>query len=312
MNGIDQLIRALESAGAESEPLQDPRTAHVLADGRRLLGSRSIPGVDIAASETGDEISVRIAIAERAAVRNPIHLCVGMLETGGTQKVRLEIDVGTGAEAEFLAHCLFPNVETALHQMNAAITLGEGSSVKLYEEHYHGRSGGMKVLPTARVTVGPGARYCADFVLVKGRVGRLEIDNAVEIHPGGAGELRTRVFGHETDYIRLHDEVSLIGEGARGLVKSRVALEGSSTAEILGIIDGRARDARGHMDCWEIVRDHAKAESTPIVRVSHPEAKVTHEAAIGSIDRDQLETLMARGLKPEQAIDTVVRGMLAG
>lgn len=48
----------------------------------------------------------------------------------------------------------------------------------------------------------------------------------------------------------------------------------------------------------------------PIVRVFHPEAKVTHEAAIGSVDKKELETLMARGLTPEQAVEMIVSGIL--
>jgi hypothetical protein len=47
------------------------------------------------------------------------------------------------------------------------------------------------------------------------------------------------------------------------------------------------------------------------VRVSDPRAQVTHEAAIGTVNRKELETLMARGLDEEAAVDTIVRGMLA-
>ena len=37
---------------------------------------------------------------------------------------------------------------------------------------------------------------------------------------------------------------------------------------------------------------------------------VTHEAAIGSVDKEELETLMARGLTPEQAVEMIVSGIL--
>jgi hypothetical protein len=37
---------------------------------------------------------------------------------------------------------------------------------------------------------------------------------------------------------------------------------------------------------------------------------VTHEAAIGRVDKKQVETLMARGLEEEKAIDLVISGML--
>jgi hypothetical protein len=69
--------------------------------------------------------------------------------------------------------------------------------------------------------------------------------------------------------------------------------------------------ARGHVDCLEIVTDQALAQAIPIVRVTHPLAKVTHEAAIGNIDQKQLETLMAHGLTPEQAVELVFSGMLS-
>jgi Fe-S cluster assembly scaffold protein SufB len=37
---------------------------------------------------------------------------------------------------------------------------------------------------------------------------------------------------------------------------------------------------------------------------------LTHEAAIRSVDKKQVETLMARGLTEEKAVDVVVKGML--
>jgi Fe-S cluster assembly scaffold protein SufB len=62
---------------------------------------------------------------------------------------------------------------------------------------------------------------------------------------------------------------------------------------------------------YKIVKDRAVANAVPIVNVSHPEAKVTHQAAIGSIDRRQLETLMAHGLDSEEAVRLVVDGILS-
>jgi Fe-S cluster assembly scaffold protein SufB len=64
------------------------------------------------------------------------------------------------------------------------------------------------------------------------------------------------------------------------------------------------------MDCMEIVKDRARAQSIPIVKVSHPLAKITHEAAIGTVDKKQMETLMAHGLSPEKAVDVIVSSML--
>ena len=75
--------------------------------------------------------------------------------------------------------------------------------------------------------------------------------------------------------------------------------------------EGRAAGSRGHVDCMEIVKDRAVASAVPIVQVTHPDAKVTHEAAIGSIDRRQLETLMAHGLDSQEAVRLIVDGILS-
>lgn len=123
-------------------------------------------------------------------------------------------------------------------------------------------------------------------------------------------ELVARVFGHANDEIKIREKVVLAGKNARGLVKARVAIEDEAIAEIIGITEGNAEGARGHVDCMEIVKDRAVARAMPMMQVTHPLAKVTHEAAIGSVDKRQMETLMAHGLTPEEAVDVIVKGIL--
>lgn len=189
--------------------------------------------------------------------------------------------------------------------MTATVNIGTGAELTYNEVHYHGLSGGIEVIPRAQVMVGKRARYHADFSLVQGRVGKLDIDYTVSV-----AELTSKVYGRASDVIRIREVVSLDGPRARGLVKSRVAVDDEASAEIVGVTYGNAADVRGHVDCLEIVRGHAKASAVPEVHVTHPLAKVTHEAAIGSVDQKQLETLMARGLAPDEAVDRIILGML--
>jgi Fe-S cluster assembly scaffold protein SufB len=166
------------------------------------------------------------------------------------------------------------------------------------------------VTPRASIRLGPRARYLADFSLVQEQVGRLDIDYEVDVGAEAVAELTSKVYGHGKDHIRIREAVRLNGERAHGLIRSRIAADGDSRAEVLGITEGNAAYARGHVDCLEIVRERARVSALPEVRVTHPLAKVTHEAAIGSVDHRQLETLMSRGIAPEEAVDIIVRGML--
>ena len=110
--------------------------------------------------------------------------------------------------------------------------------------------------------------------------------------------------------ISLKETVMLRGERPRGLITTRLVLEDEAHADITGITEAHPRGARGHVDCRKVVQGQAHASAIPIVRVFHSEAKVTHEAAIGSVGKNELKTLMARGLTPEQAVELIVSGIL--
>jgi Fe-S cluster assembly scaffold protein SufB len=168
----------------------------------------------------------------------------------------------------------------------------------------------MDVRPQLDVRLAPGARYFSDFSLTRGTVGRLRIGQRVTVNDDAIAEVTVRLSGRGVDEIRIRDELLLAGRASRGLVKTRIALCDDARAEVVGITCGRAEGARGHMDCLELVRDRAVGRAEPIVEVSHPLAKVTHEAAIGTVDQHQLETLMAHGLAPDEAIDLIVTGIL--
>lgn len=296
--------------GAEPSILDDTRIAHVVGHGHRILSHRTVPGVHVDLEERPDAIAGKMIIEAGAQIAQPIHMCFGLAHEAGVQQIKLDVEVMEGARAHVLAHCLFPYARAAEHRMQAAMAIGPRASLTYTEGHYHGPHGGMQVLPHATIRVGRGARYFSDFSLLSGSVGSLDIDYLVEVEEDGLAELSAKIFGHKIDRINLNEAVMLRGERSRSLIKTRVVLDDEACAEITGITEAHASGARGHVDCMEIVQGHARASAIPIVRVFHPDAKVTHEAAIGSVDKKELETLMARGLAPEQAVELIVSGIL--
>ena len=310
MDALEQLMHSLNAIGGDEAVLADSATAHLVADGRTILSRRAVEGVEMEARETAGGISASVRVRQGVRLTNPVHLCFGVLHEKGEQRIQMEVRLEKNAAASFLAHCLFPGAHKVLHAMDATVVVEEGAAMHYAETHFHGPYGGVEAIPRAVVSVGRNGRYLSEFTLTTGRVGRLAIDYAVTAEAQAVTELTARVFGHGDDAIRITEKVVLAGEHSRGLIKTRVALEGRATAEITGITEGNAAGARGHVDCLEIVRDQAVASAIPMVRVTNPLAKVTHEAAIGSVDKRQLETLMLHGLSPEEAVEVIVRGML--
>ena len=142
-------------------------------------------------------------------------------------------------------------------------------------------------------------------------MGKLDFDYEIFSGAGSVAELIAKVYGKRNDIIKMAEKVNLNGSSARSLIKTRIVLRDRAKAEVIGETYGNAPHARGHVDCIELVNGtEAVAKAIPIVSVTNEKAKVTHEAAIGSIDRRQVETLIARGLDENEAVDVIVKGLL--
>ncbi len=311
MSEIDELMRAFGEAGGERGVLDDAGTAHLAAAGRKILSMRAVEGLVVEARETMRGVSATVTVKAGVRIPKPVHMCFGVLHKKGIQKIKMDVRLEPGSSAHFIAHCVFPKAEKVRHIMDAVVRIGDGAEMRYSETHFHGLYGGIEVVPRAEVKVGKNGKYFTDFTLTSGRVGKLAIDYTVEADENAVTELVARVFGHAVDDIKIKDTVLLTGRNARSMIKTRVAIEDEANAEVTGITKGNAAGARGHVDCMEIVKDKAVAKAVPIVQVNDPLAKVTHEAAIGSVDKRQLETLMAHGLTPEEAVDMIVKGILA-
>lgn len=304
------MLKAYQQAGGDPQSLQMPEVATLVVSANQVLAAHEIPGVCFQAEPLEDGVNARIIVEPGARIERPVHLCFGLLPAEGLQRIVADYEIGEEAQVEFLAHCSFPNAVQVRHLMQARIHVGKNASLTYREEHYHGTEGGAEVRPQAEVEVDAGGKFITTFALVRGRVGLLDLDYQVDAHAGALVEMITKAYGSGEDQVTVKEVVRLIGDGARGLTKTRVAVRQHACSRIFTTMEGSAPGARGHMDCTEIVRDQAEASNTPLVIVRNDQAQVTHEAAIGTVNRKELETLLARGLDEDQAVDLIIRGMI--
>jgi Fe-S cluster assembly scaffold protein SufB len=304
------ILNAFQQAGGDPSKLATPRTAMLVISGNRVLAFSEVPGVHFESQELPNGVRARIVVDPEVKLAKPVHLCFGMLPAEGLQEIIADYEIGAGAQAEFLAHCTFPNALRLKHIMDARIHVGAGAKLTYREAHYHGPHGGIEVMPKAVVTVEAGGQFVTSFSLVHGRVGKLELDYDVIVLDRGVAELTTKAYGLAKDHVIVKESLHLDGEGARGLTKTRIAVRDQAISEVLTTAEGNAPLARGHMDCTEVVRGQATARNIPTVVVRNDRAHVTHEAAIGTVNHKELEALMARGLSEDDAVDVIIRGML--
>ncbi|MBI3948765.1 MAG: SufD family Fe-S cluster assembly protein [Armatimonadetes bacterium] len=309
----DRLIETLYSSiGVNPHSLRgDPSIARVEVHHNRVLGLHLVPGLLVDASESHDGIEATIRVTQGASVEKPVQVCFGMIPETGLQRIGLAIEIEENARVAILAHCTFPFAREVRHEMEATINIAPGAHYAYLERHVHGPGGGVTVLPRTRVRVLEGSHYRTDFELLRGRVGAIDIDLEATCEARSVMDVQARINATGEDRVRIREVGHLAGEYATGALVTHIAVRDHSRAEVLNTLTATAAYARGHVDCKEIVQGEAIARAVPVVEVRHPKAHVTHEAAIGSVDSRQLETLMSRGLTEDEAADLIIQGLLS-
>ena len=306
-----EIVEAYGKVGGSKQALESREVASLVVHENRVLRANQAEGISVKWEQQENGVGVELTVEEGKKIAHPVHLCFGILPQEGLQEISLKVNVQDGGEASIIAHCIFPNAVNITHKMDANIKIGNKAKFNYHETHYHGDFGGIKVIPKAKVEVGEKGIYHNTFSLIEGCVGTLDFNYEVFCGEKSITELVAKVYGKKEDDIKISEKVNLNGREARSLIKSRLVLRDRAKAEVIGETYGNAPLARGHVDCTEIVDgEEAIAKAIPIVLVSNKEAKVTHEAAIGSIDKKQMQTLMARGLDEEEAVKVIVTGIL--
>ncbi len=306
-----QIVDVYEKAGGVEADLKDTATASLVINEDKVLGKVQVPGLKINTEQIEDGVDVTITVEEGVEVKNPVHLCFGILPQEGRQVLKQKFVVKKGAKVKFISHCLFPNAVKLEHIMNSEMVLEEGAEVSYVEEHFHADEGSIFVKPFLRAELKEEAKLFDEFKIVKGKVGLVELDYEVKQGKDSVCDLMTKIYAKKDDEIKVREALFLNGEAASGTAKSRIVLKDESRAIVLSEVVGNAANTRGHVDCNEVIEgDKALAEAIPKIKVNHPDAKVTHEAAIGRINKKELETLMSRGLSKDEATDFIVKGLL--
>ncbi|MEE4275870.1 MAG: SufD family Fe-S cluster assembly protein [Thermoleophilia bacterium] len=307
---VETARELLASLGDFGGHVKGDDIAHLEVHGNEVVGSHLVPGLEVDVDSLEDGIEAHIRVKKGARLAKPVHLCFGMLPETGLQRIVMNVEAEEDSFASVQAHCTFPNAIDITHKMDAVVRIAAGATYEYFERHLHGAGGGVLVVPKTKVEVGEGARFKTEFELIKGQAGVIDFDYDVDCGAHSLLDMIARIWGRGHDRITIRETARLNGEEATAVLQSHIAVKDEAVADVYNSLAANAAGARGHVDCKEIVQGAAVAKAVPVVEVNHPKAHITHEAAIGSVDSKQLQTLMSRGLDEEKATDLIIEGLL--
>ena len=311
MEEFQNLFKVFKDLGGNKEILRSPGFSFLFVNKNKVLNKNiGSKGVEVTTKEKEDGVDVNLRIRKGYKILQPIYLCFGILHKKGLQNINANFIVEDNVKAKILSHCVFPEAEKVTHRMQTRLFIGKNSEIEYDEIHFHGKYGGAEVSAYLEGEISKNSKMKSEFSLVEGCVGKLKIDYTLSLKDNSICELLAKVYGKKEDKIDIKESINLNGDYSKGLAKSRIVIKDEAVSVVTGKIIANAPYSRGHVDCKEIIQDKGKASAYPLVSATNSKARVTHEAAIGSIDKMQIQTLMSKGLSESEAVDIIIKGIL--
>ncbi|MGB9839335.1 SufB/SufD family protein [Thermovenabulum sp.] len=258
-----------------------------------------------------DKSGINIYVAPNTR-NEAVHFPVLLTLSGITDVVYNTIEIGENSDVILIAGCGIhnPGSKKSQHDGIHEIRVKKGAKMKYIEKHFGGGEGkGERVLnPKTVLILEENSIAEMELTQLKGVDSTVRVTDAI-VKKGGKLVITERLLTHGNQEAISKINIILEGEGASAEVISRSVAKENSKQIFKPEIIARAK-SRGHVVCDSIIMENGKISSSPAISAEHPDAELTHEAAIGKIAQDQLLKLMTLGLSEDEAVDVILRGFL--
>lgn len=241
-----------------------------------------------------------------------VHIPVVITKSGITDEVYNDFYIGDNVTAVINAGCGIHSDahKDSMHSGIHRFFVGKNSCVKYIEKHYgESESTGKQILnPKTEIHLEKNAILEMDTAQIKG-VSSTNRETTATLEDSATLIIYEKIYTHDNQTAKTTFDLSLNGKGASTKVVSRSVAEDDSIQEFISNVEGN-NECFAHIECDAIIKDNAKAVSTPKINANHVDAKLNHEATIGKIAGDQLIKLMTLGLSKKEAEATIINGFL--
>ncbi|MDJ0783768.1 MAG: SufD family Fe-S cluster assembly protein [Desulfosarcinaceae bacterium] len=241
-------------------------------------------------------------------VAHPIQSCLYIAKNNFSQNVHNIVIVEAGADAHIITGCATaPHLTSGLHVGVSEFYIEKGATLNFTMVHDWGET--VNVRPRTVTHVGQDATYISNYISLK-PVGSLQMFPTTYLDgPGAVARFNSVLVAAEGCHLDVGSRVVLDAPRTRAEIISRaIAAGGQIIAR--GDLVGNHPEIKAHLECKGLILKNGLMHAVPELSGSVPGVEMSHEAAVGKIDRREIEYLMARGLDEDEAVSTIVRGFL--
>ncbi len=261
-------------------------------------------------TELGSRSGYFIRSEPNTKLELPVQACMYIEDNDVQQTAHNIIIAEENSEINIITGCsTATHVSSAAHIGVSEFYLKKGAKITFTMVHNWDKE--VDVRPRTGVIMEDDSTYISNYILAN------PVRNLQSYPTAYANGNNCKVFFQS---ILAGKEDSLIDQGSRTILKgknsqtemiTRAVSEDESTIYTRGDLVGLSKDVRGHLECMGLIlSDESKIYSIPELKGESTDMELSHEAAVGKIDEEEIQYLMARGLTEEEAASMIVRGFL--
>ncbi len=237
----------------------------------------------------------------------PVQACLYIAKEGSVQHVHNIVVAEENSELHVITGCTSGSTK-GTHIGVSEFYVKKGATLHFTMIHAWGDE--IETYPKTAVVVEEGGTFISDYICM---------------HPGKAIKMYPTVYLRGPEATARFQSVLVAVPGASMDIGSRVYLQDAKTrAEIVsravslggeiiarGHLVGEFPGVKAHLECRGLLLDQkGRIHAIPELEGKAIDLEMTHEAAVGKIDREEVEYLMARGMTEDDAVSAIVRGFL--
>ncbi|MEG1015758.1 MAG: SufD family Fe-S cluster assembly protein [Bacilli bacterium] len=233
-------------------------------------------------------------------------------QAGIEDNITNDIYVGANSFVEILVGCAIENscdVDTK-HSGIHIFHIKENSKVHYIEKHYGCGSFFKRTINTTTLLdMSPSSHLEIDTSQIEG------IDNTKRILKGAIPSdssiiVNEKILTNFNQKASTSFNIKLFGKNSSATIISKSVAKDKSVQTFSSKVNGNNL-CNGHVECNAVLLDNAKVTSTPKIVASNILATITHEAAIGKINEEQIMKLMTLGLSENEAQDIIIKSFIS-
>ena len=240
----------------------------------------------------------------------PVQACMFIADQDVMQTAHNIIIAEENSELHLITGCATgSDVSSAMHVGVSEMYLKPGSKITFTMVHNWAEQ--VEVRPRTGVKVGDNATYINNYILTS-PVSTLQSYPTAYCEGSNSRAIFQSIQGGKKDsIIDVGSRAILSAEGARAEVISRAVSQDESQIFARGHISGKVHGVRGHLECnGLILSDGSMIYAVPELEAASSKIELSHEAAVGKIDEEEINYLTSRGISVEDAESMIVRGFL--